>query len=81
MESKDLIRDAIKELSNNERMDENSIRQKIALAVSLSLKSKDTKLQNFWTIIPCKGETPTIDEITDYIIMELAKEQNTTPDS
>lgn len=75
MNNNDIIKEMIKKLSVNEGMDESSIRKEIALAISLFLKSEDTKLQRFWLDIPSLGDAPTIDEITDYIILEISKEQ------
>lgn len=75
MNNNDIIKEMIKKLSVNEGMDESSIRKEIALAISLFLKSEDTKLKRFWLDIPGLGDAPTIDEITDYIILEISKEQ------
>lgn len=75
MNNNDIIKEMIKKLSVNEGMDESSIRKEIALAISLFLKSEDTKLQRFWLDIPGLEDAPTIDEITDYIILEISKEQ------
>lgn len=74
MNQNNLLKKALQDISRSEALSENDIRQKIRLAVSLALKSKDPKLKNFWTSIPCKSDSPTIDEITDYLIIELAKD-------
>lgn len=75
MNNNDIIKEMIKKISVNEGMDESSIRKEIALAITLCLKSEDEKLQRFWSDIPGLGDSPTIDEITDYIILEINKEQ------
>lgn len=75
MNNNDIIKEMIKKLSANEGMDESRIRKEIALAKSLCLKSEDANLQRFWSNIPSLGDSPTIDEITDYIILEISKEQ------
>jgi hypothetical protein len=74
MNQNNLLKKALQDISRSEALSENDIRQKIRLAVSLALKSKDPKLKNFWTSIPFKSDSPTIDEITDYLIIELAKD-------
>ena len=44
----------------------------IAYAVSLALKSSDPNVQNLWKKIPCKGASPTIEEIIDFIATGIA---------
>ena len=51
------------------------VRQEIALAISYALKSDDPKVQNFWKNIPCEGDTPTVDEVIDYIATQLVNER------
>lgn len=63
---------ALKKIMQKEGLDEIALRQEITLAISLMLKSNDHDLQNFWTEIPCKNNSPTIDEMTDYLILKLS---------
>lgn len=71
MKQNEQLENALKHMIENEGMDESTIREQIAFAISLALKSNDPNLQNFWTKIPCNGSCPTIDEIVDYLITEI----------
>lgn len=71
MKQNEQLENALKHMIENEGMDESTIREQIAFAISLALKSNDPNLQNFWTKIPCNGNCPTIDEIVDYLITEI----------
>lgn len=73
MKQNEQLENALNHIIESEGMDESTIRQQIALAVSLALKSNDPDLQNFWAKIPCNDNCPTIDEIVDYLIMEIVK--------
>lgn len=75
MEYKEQLENALKKLIKKEGLDEITIRKKIAFAISLALKSNNINQQNFWSKIPCQDNSPTIDEITDYIIIELAQDE------
>mgnify|MGYP002513278443 CR=1 FL=1 len=70
-----LISYVITALAQIKGITEEEVRQKFALAISLALKSKDTDWQLFWTNVPCNGETPTIDEIIDYLILEFSEDE------
>lgn len=74
MDQTPLITNALKVLAKKEGITEEEVRQKFALAISLALKSKDTDWQLFWNNIPCNGETPTIDEIIDYLILKFSED-------
>lgn len=75
MEHKEQLENALKKLIKKEGLDEITIREKIAFAISLALKSNNINQQDFWSKIPCQYNSPTIDEITDYIIIELAQDE------
>lgn len=66
--SKDeMISEYLHALAEKEGLAGNDARNEIALAVSLALKSSDPRIQHFWKEIPCAGESPTIEEMIDYI--------------
>ncbi len=75
MEHKEQLENALKKIIKKEGLDEITIRKKIAFAISLALKSNNINQQDFLSKIPCKGNSPTIDEITDYLIIELAQNE------
>ena len=75
MEHKEQLENALKKIIKKEGLDEITIRKKIAFAISLALKSNNGNQQDFLSKIPCKGNSPTIDEITDYLIIELAQDE------
>ena len=75
MDQNPLIKNALKALAKKEGITEEEVRKKFALAISIALKSKDTDWQLFWTNVPCNGETPTIDEIIDYLILEFSEDE------
>ena len=75
MEHKAQLENALKKLIKKEGLDEITIRKKIAFAISLALKSNNINQQDFLSKIPCKGSSPTIEEITDYLIIELAQDE------
>lgn len=75
MEHKEQLENALKKIIKKEGLDEITIRKKLAFAISLALKSNNINQQDFLSKIPCKGNSPTIDEITDYLIIELAQNE------
>lgn len=75
MEHKEQLEKALEKIIKKEELDEITIRKKIAFAISLALKSNNINQQDFFSRIPCQGNSPTVDEITDYIIIELAQDK------
>ena len=75
MEHKEQLEDALEKIIKKEGLDEITIRKKIAFAISLALKSNNINQQDFLSKIPCQGSNPTIEEITDYLIIELAQDE------
>ena len=70
----ELIKECLQIIAKKEDSTESEIRNKIAFAVSLALKSKTPQEQNFWKEIPCAGESPTIEEIVDYIVFGMSSQ-------
>ena len=62
-----IIKNNLEKIAKSEGITTDEVRQEIALAISYALKSDDPKVQNFWKDIPCEGDTPTVDEVIDYI--------------
>ena len=75
MEHKEQLATALEKIIKKEGLDEITIRKKIAFAISLALKSNNINQQDFFSKIPCQGNSPTIEEITDYMIIELAQDE------
>lgn len=75
MEHKEQLTTALEKITKKEGLDEITIRKKIAFAISLALKSNNINQQDFLSKIPCQGNSPTIEEITDYMIIELAQDE------
>lgn len=69
---KEKISEHLQAIAEQEGISENEVRNEIAYAVSLALKSQDPKVQNFWNKIPCEGESPTVEEIIDFIVTHLS---------
>lgn len=65
------ITDSFRQIAKKEGISEEEVRKEIAYAVSLALKSNDPKIQSFWKDIPCEGDSPTIEEVIDHIILNL----------
>ena len=72
---KEKISEHLRTIAMQEGTTENEVRNEIAYAVSLALKSNDPKIQNFWKQIPCEGESPTIEEIIDYMVTQLSDQK------
>lgn len=72
---KEMISKHLREIAKKEGITENAVRNEIALAVSLALKSSNPQIQNFWKEIPCDGEPPTIEEIIDYIVIGIQSQR------
>lgn len=70
---KKIIQNSFDKIAKAEGITIEEVRQEIALAISYALKSDDPKVQRFWENIPCKGEAPTIEEVIDYIALQLVK--------
>lgn len=75
MEHKEQLENALEKIIKKEGLDEITIRKKIAFAISLALKSNNINQQDFLSKIPCQSNSPTIEEITDYLIIELAQDE------
>lgn len=72
---KETISEYLKAIADKERISEDDVRNEIALAVSLALKSNDPQIQAFWKDVPCNGDTPTIEEIIDYIVTQISTQK------
>ncbi len=72
---KEKISEYLKIIANKEGITEEEVRNEIALAVSLALKNNDPQVQNFWKDVPCDGESPTIEEIIDYIATQIVTQK------
>lgn len=72
---KDKISEHLRTIADQEGITVDEVRNEIAYAISLALKSNDPKVQNFWKKIPCKGERPTVEEIIDYIVTQLSAQK------
>lgn len=70
----ELIKECLQIIAKKEDSTESEIRNKIAFAVSLALKSNNPQIQNFWKANPCAGESPTIEEIVDYIVFGMSSQ-------
>lgn len=70
--NKNILLNSLKKIARSEGITTEEVRHNIALAISHALKSNDPKIQLFWKNIPCKGEAPTIEEITNYIAIQFA---------
>lgn len=66
------ISEYLRTIASKENITELEVRNEIAYAVSLALKSSDPNVQNLWKKIPCKGASPTIEEIIDFIATGIA---------
>ncbi len=66
------ISEYLRTIASKENITELEVRNEIAYAVSLALKSSDPKIQNFWKKVPCEGHSPTIEEIIDFIVTGIA---------
>ena len=69
---KETISEYLKAIADKEGLSEDDVRNEIALAVSLALKSNDPQIQTFWKDVPCDGDAPTIEEIIDYIAAQIS---------
>ncbi len=69
---KEKISEHLRTIAEKEQITEREVRNEIAHAVSLALKSSDPKIQNFWKKVPCEGASPTIEEIIDFIVTGIA---------
>ncbi|GFH88807.1 hypothetical protein IMSAGC002_00045 [Lachnospiraceae bacterium] len=72
---KETISEYLKVIAKKEGISEDDVRNEIALAVSLALKSNDPHIQAFWKDIPCDGDAPTIEEIIDYIATQISTQK------
>lgn len=66
------ISEYLRTIASKENITELEVRNEIAYAVSLALKSSNPKIQNFWKKVPCEGHSPTIEEIIDFIVTGIA---------
>lgn len=66
------IEESLNIIAQKEGITITEVREKIALAVSYALKSTDNNIQHFWKDIPCEGIAPTIEEIIDFLVEQIA---------
>lgn len=74
-EQKNQITKSLDAIAKKEGISAEEVKDEIALAISYALKSNDPNVQNFWKNIPCEGNSPTVEEIIDYIATELSKQK------
>lgn len=72
---KEKISEHLRTIAEKEGITEKEVRSEIAYAVSLALKSSDPKIQNFWKTVPCEGDSPTVEEIIDFIVTQMSSQQ------
>lgn len=72
---KETISKYLKTIADKEGITEDEVRNEIALAVSLALKSNDPQIQTFWKNVPCDGDAPTIEEIIDFIATQISAQK------
>ena len=70
--NKNSVELSLKKLAKIEGITTDEVRKEIALAISYALKSNDTKVQNFWQKVPCEGDAPTVDEVINFLAIQLA---------
>lgn len=58
-------------IAGQEGLTTEEVRKDIGLAISYALKSDDPKVRDFWKAIPCEGDSPTIEEVINYITIQL----------
>jgi thiamine biosynthesis protein ThiC len=73
-QGKNRITNALRTLAEQEEISDEEVRNEIALAISLALKSEDSSIQEFWKNIPCVGEAPTVEEVINHIILNLPQQ-------
>lgn len=71
--NEDLITKNLKEIAKREGISEEKVREDILLAISIAMKSNDPNAQEFWKNIPCEGDSPTVEEAINYILLSLPK--------
>ena len=72
----DIISNALRSIAQKEGITEAEVKKEIALAISCAIKSDDPEIRKFWKNMPFSGDEPTIEEIIDYIIMDLFKQNH-----
>lgn len=72
---KEKISEHLRIIAEQEGITEKEVRSEIAYAVSLALKSSDPNIQNFWKKIPSEGDSPTVEEIIDFIVTQMSTQQ------
>lgn len=72
---KEKIAEHLRTIAKQEGITESEVRNEIAYAVALALKSNNPKIQNFWKNIPCEGESPTIEEIIEFIALGISSQK------
>lgn len=73
-QEKNRITNALRTLAEQEGISDVEVRNNIAHAISLALKSEDSSIQEFWKNIPCAGEAPTVEEVINHIILNLLQQ-------
>lgn len=66
------IEESLNIIAERERISTEEVKEEMARAISIALKSKDNDIQHFWQDVPCEGPAPTIEEIIDYLAEKIA---------
>ena len=73
--NKKIVENSLKKIAASEGITPEEVRQEIALAISYALKSDEPNAQNFWKNIPCENNVPTVDEVVEYLAIQISEQQ------
>ena len=73
---KEKIQKCLEIIALSEGITVDEVKKEIALTISYALKSKDPKAQAFWKSVPCDGDSPTVEEIINYLAIQLSTIKN-----
>lgn len=73
-QGKNRITNALRTLAEQEGISDEEVRNVIAHAISLALKSEDSRIHEFGKNIPSAGEAPTVEEVINHIILNLPQQ-------
>ena len=61
------VKNVLKTVADNNGVSVETVRHEIEVAIAAARENTDPNVRAFWNDLPCKGETPTPEEVIAYI--------------
>jgi len=73
---KSFIEQALKNMAKKENVSIDFVKNELEIVIDMGFNNIDPKIRKYWKSIPCKGNKPSIQEVTYFLLEELIKGNN-----